>query len=135
MTVDWKYMLDTKEKENFVKNQFLQKISENVKVNVFENIKISVKGEIFSVKFSIDRELKEDDCGFIQMQFESYLRQLMRNYNPGFVLFCGNVEKISKVKYVFNAIPEISEIEAIELIKNSIRKNTINVENLMNIFR
>ena len=42
MTVDWKYMLDTKEKENFVKNQFLQKISENVKVNVFENIKISV---------------------------------------------------------------------------------------------
>ena len=61
MTVDWKYMLDTKEKENFVKNQFLQKISENVKVNVFENIKISVKGEIFSVKFSIDRELKESD--------------------------------------------------------------------------
>ena len=135
MNVKWNVLLDTKENENSFKSEFLEKLLQDTVKNSFENVNFSFKDEIFSISFNIDKELNEADMGYISMAFGSYLRQLMRNYNPGFVLFCGNVEKISKGKYVFNAIPEISEIEAIELIKNSIRKNTINVENLMNIFR
>lgn len=135
MNVKWNVLINTKEKEDFVKSQFLENLKQNVGDKHFKNVKINISDEIFSVKFNMDRDLKEQDMGFISMVFGSYLRNIFQNDHNGFIVFGGETKKIKENSYVFEANAEISEIEVLHLIKTSIRKNTINVTKLIELFK
>ena len=135
MNVKWNVLINTKEKEDSVKSQFLENLKQNVGDKHFKNVKINISDEIFSVKFNMDRDLKEQDMGFISMVFGSYLRNIFQNDHNEFIVFYGETKKIKENSYVFEANAEISEIEVLHLIKTSIRKNTINVTKLIELFK
>lgn len=135
MNVKWNVLLNTKEKEGYFKSNFLEKLSQDVKNNEFGNINFSFNDEILSISFNIDRELNEADLGYISMAFGSYLRNILKNDVPGFIVLGGETKKIDKNSYVFEADAVISEIEVLHLIKTSIRKNSINVSKLIDLLK